>query len=72
MPIFEYKCPACGKITEKLVKSASAKPPVCDACGHKKTEKLLSSFAPQVKHSPAPAQPACRDCSNAGCPHSGM
>ena len=69
MPIFEYKCADCGKITEVLVKSAQSVKPVCEHCGSKKTQKLFSTFAPQVKES-APKSD-CRSCSNNACPYAG-
>ncbi|MCI0499143.1 MAG: zinc ribbon domain-containing protein [Planctomycetales bacterium] len=69
MPIFEYKCPACGFINEVLVKSASSVPPVCPQCGQKKTEKQFSSFTAVVRE-PAHSASQCRRCPNAGgCPN---
>lgn len=41
MPIFEYKCPKCGKEFEELVLS-EAKAVPCPACGATKTKKVLS------------------------------
>ncbi len=69
MPIFEYKCAECGKITEVLVKSAEAAKPACEHCGSKKTVKQFSTFAPRVKE-PAPKS-GCNCCSNNACPHAG-
>ena len=67
MPIFEYKCSKCGFVNEVLVQSADAKPPACPECGHKKTEKLFSSFAAVVKENHAPSAPTkCQTCPNAG------
>ncbi|MFW5488781.1 MAG: FmdB family zinc ribbon protein [Desulfovibrio sp.] len=40
MPIFEYKCAACGKEFEEVV-FGDAKPD-CPDCGSKDTEKLMS------------------------------
>lgn len=42
MPIFEYKCEECGRITEKLV-FGDAPEVVCSACGSIKMSKVLSS-----------------------------
>lgn len=66
MPIFEYKCSQCGYINEVLVKSAESKSPACPQCGHKKTEKLFSSFAAVVKETPATPPNHCQTCLNSG------
>ncbi len=45
MPIYEYKCKACGQSFEKLSSIAekdSGK--VCPFCGKRASEKLISSF----------------------------
>jgi len=41
MPIFEYRCDACGHEFEELVLNTSA-PPRCPKCGKGKLEKLFS------------------------------
>lgn len=69
MPIFEYKCADCGKITEVLVKSAGSAKPACEHCGSKNTQKQFSTFAAQVKE-PAPKS-GCQSCPNNACPHAG-
>jgi putative FmdB family regulatory protein len=71
MPIFEYKCTDCGRVTEVLVSSASVKNPACEHCGSPKTEKQLSTFAPLVKEPPARAGGNCHACPNSTCPHAG-
>jgi len=46
MPIYEYKCEECKKITEiLLLKSADKELPVCKYCGSKKLVKLISKPA---------------------------
>jgi putative FmdB family regulatory protein len=47
MPLFDFRCRACGHKFEALVRPASyGDPPVtCRACGHSGLEQLLSSFA---------------------------
>lgn len=42
MPIYEYRCPACEHVFEKLVK-ISAAPPACPECSHDPVDKLVSS-----------------------------
>jgi len=46
MPIYEYKCDACGEQFERIVFASDADEPVeCPSCGKKKTKRLLSSFS---------------------------
>ena len=44
MPIYEYRCRACGHEFEALVLPASA-PPACTSCNGSELERLLSGFA---------------------------
>jgi putative FmdB family regulatory protein len=45
MPIYEYKCKACQRLTSQFFKSAeSEKAPACSHCGGK-TARALSRFA---------------------------
>lgn len=70
MPIFEYKCPGCGKVDEVLQKNARAKKVVCPGCG-KAMQKVFSSFSVGVAQ--AGASSKCISCTDRGCPHaSGM
>ena len=65
MPIHDYKCSKCGATFEKLVKTSNEKV-VCEKCGSKKTEKLLSVFSTSVSSS---SKNSCSvsDCSSC-CP----
>jgi putative FmdB family regulatory protein len=46
MPIYEYKCDDCGRLTSVFTKSMSAKVNAeCNSCGSKKMSKALSKFA---------------------------
>jgi len=45
MPIFEYKCKACGHRMERLQKGGSSKAPSCEKCGNKDVQKLFSTFS---------------------------
>ena len=43
MPIYEYRCSACGKRTSVFVRSVTSKArPVCEHCGSAKLSRLLS------------------------------
>ena len=45
MPIYEYKCKACGRLTSQFFRNAETeKPPACQHCGGK-TARALSRFA---------------------------
>jgi len=50
MPLYEYKCEACGNRFEKIVKFSDPPLETCPKCGGK-VEKLLSSPAFQFKGS---------------------
>ncbi len=41
MPIYEYRCPACERRFEKLMRM-SASSPACPDCGHEEVVKLVS------------------------------
>ncbi|MFH0879318.1 MAG: zinc ribbon domain-containing protein [Lentisphaerota bacterium] len=46
MPIYEYECLKCKKVSNFLVRNISEhKAPACPKCGHKKTQRLMSRFA---------------------------
>jgi putative FmdB family regulatory protein len=46
MPIYEYTCRDCGRLTSVFVKSMSAEArPACSHCGGRRLERALSRFA---------------------------
>ncbi|MGA3325755.1 MAG: zinc ribbon domain-containing protein [Terriglobia bacterium] len=45
MPIFEYACPVCGHVFEKLVMNRNQEAPPCPQCGSKRAEQKFSTFA---------------------------
>jgi len=46
MPIYEYKCNACGEEFEKLVFSSSASNDVkCEKCGSDEVERKVSTVS---------------------------
>jgi putative FmdB family regulatory protein len=51
MPIYEYKCAACGHQDEHLQKVSERPLTKCPACGKKKYEKQLSAAGFQLKGS---------------------
>jgi putative FmdB family regulatory protein len=42
MPLYEYRCEACGHEFELLV--SAGRTPTCSNCGGEQLERLLSSF----------------------------
>ncbi len=71
MPIFEYKCTNCGKISEFLEKVDSGNAHICSFCGSKKLTKQFSTFSAVVKQSSAASK--CHTCpSGRTCPHFGL
>lgn len=49
MPIYAYRCPACGKDFEKLVSlSRRDEAVVCTACGHEEVRRSVASFASAI------------------------
>jgi putative FmdB family regulatory protein len=51
MPIYEYRCSACGHQQEFLQKVSDAPLKVCTACGKEAFSKLLSAAGFQLKGS---------------------
>lgn len=46
MPIYEYRCAACSKVSSILVRSPkTAAKPACQHCGSKQLKKLISAAA---------------------------
>jgi putative FmdB family regulatory protein len=71
MPIFEYKCSDCGKVSEFLEKADSKADHTCPACGGKNLTKQFSTFSAVAKQPSAPNK--CHSCSSGRtCPHSGL
>lgn len=46
MPIYEYRCDACGRVTSQLVlKTTQETSPSCRACNSRQTRRIMSRFA---------------------------
>jgi putative FmdB family regulatory protein len=45
MPIYEYRCGACGKRSSSLLPSYSSPDPACPHCGKSELKRLVSTFA---------------------------
>lgn len=51
MPIYEYQCSKCQKVTEVWQKVSDPAPKTCKHCGGKKLKKIVSQTAFQLKGS---------------------
>jgi putative FmdB family regulatory protein len=51
MPIYEYRCSACGQEHEVLQKVTDAPPTECPSCGKPGMQKLLTAAGFQLKGS---------------------
>jgi putative FmdB family regulatory protein len=67
MPIFEYKCTACGLDFEKLV--FGGKTPECPECGGADVKKKLSVFGMSGVDKPFAGTSSCSksSCSKSSC-----
>lgn len=46
MPIYEYECARCGRISSHVVLGSERKNrPACEHCGSTRTRRVMSSFA---------------------------
>lgn len=46
MPIFEYECGRCGRVSSQVVLGSEKRSrPACPHCGSAKTRRVMSSFA---------------------------
>jgi putative FmdB family regulatory protein len=45
MPIYEYRCEACGKSSSTLLGSYASSDPPCPHCGKPSLRRLVSTFA---------------------------
>ena len=67
MPIFEYKCINCGKVTELLERTGAEEVKLCTHCGGKKLKRIFSTFALGIKEG---SSKRCLACTDQTCPHS--
>jgi putative FmdB family regulatory protein len=65
MPIFEYKCSKCGRISEFLEKAGDTAKKRCPYCGGD-LNKQFSIFAAQAKERQSKK---CLSCTDISCPH---
>jgi putative FmdB family regulatory protein len=60
MPIYEYRCEACGEGFEVFVRSASQKAsPTCPRCGSQEVKKAFSLFGVAATSGRTTASTSC-------------
>ena len=64
MPLYEYRCGACGARFEDLVAAGSPAPP-CPECGAARSERLLSAQAPPPHLARTPKERRKQEARNA-------
>jgi putative FmdB family regulatory protein len=45
VPIYEYRCEACGRRSSALLRSFAEPDPACPHCGEPRLRRLVSTFA---------------------------
>jgi len=65
MPIYEYRCWDCGKVSELLVGVTGSRQAKCSHCGSEKMEKILSVPASvRMKKNASPSGSECCGMTN--------
>ena len=67
MPIYEYRCTACGTVFARLQTiSSSDKNIPCPKCECPDTERVFSTFAAGTSGSKTPSHPRAPGCGGGG------
>jgi len=65
MPIYEYRCPACGHrfshFYGSIRQAEGSPPPVCPNCGNPDVQRLISRVAVLGERGPDPAEVAAEN-----------
>ena len=59
MPIYDFKCRECGKVSEILVRGAEGQATQCTGCGSKNMERLISASYMIKTDAPTPGTTCC-------------
>lgn len=71
MPLYEYRCEACGVREERLEPLAAPEAHACEACGRPEGMRRQLSVAAVAIGGPRPGAPPCGTgggCAGGGCP----
>ncbi len=66
MPIYEYRCSDCGKVTEVLVLGRSQQP-ACSHCGGTRVAKLVSAPNAVIKSGSSSGSSDMGSCGGSTC-----
>lgn len=58
MPVYDYKCEDCGKVSEVFLRSLG-EPVKCPSCGSENLERIFSASYLIKTESPAPGTTCC-------------
>jgi putative FmdB family regulatory protein len=73
MPIYEYKCDACEKKFEKLIRrEADETELACPSCGQRHLSQQYSTFAARAGGSSTASAAAAPSCPSGMCGNPGM
>ena len=59
MPIYDYKCRECGKVSEVLLRTADDRSIRCPDCGSNNLERLISASRMIAADSRSPGSTCC-------------
>jgi putative FmdB family regulatory protein len=59
MPVYEYKCQECGKVSEYKMSVQSDRIPACAGCGSSSMKRLISVPNIATRKSEAPQMRCC-------------
>jgi putative FmdB family regulatory protein len=68
MPLFEYRCSACGHQFEELIRVGESDPETCPACGAVRPMKQNSCFSASVKGGGSFSGGGAPSCPTGQCP----
>ena len=66
MPLYEYRCKKCGRVSEFLEQADSNKKHSCEHCGSRNMEKLFSAFSARASSGSAAGNSS--SCPTGTCP----
>jgi len=59
MPIYDYECLECGKVSETFLRNADSEDITCPNCSSKNLKRLISAPYMIKKSAPAPGTTCC-------------
>ncbi|RLC93193.1 MAG: zinc ribbon domain-containing protein [Chloroflexi bacterium] len=59
MPVYDFRCHQCGKVSEVFLRSPQSETVCCPSCGSERTEKLISASYMIKTESSVPGGTTC-------------